>query len=93
MKDSVFAARYARTPVTTYLPSSTAPETSKILRVAAALAIATGIGVTLVSGQGPDLATAFGRSGVAHVDHDQALDVMRIQAYGSQSSWSGPSYR
>lgn len=92
MRDSVFAARYARTPITTYMPSSTAPETSKILRVAAAVALATGIGVTLVAGHGPDVGSAFGRSGVAHVDHDQALDVMRIQAYGSPS-WSGPSYR
>jgi len=93
VKDSVFAARYASTPITTYMPSSTAPETSKILRVAAAVALATGIGVTLVAGHGPDVASAFGRSGIAHVDHEQALDVMRIQAYGTQSSWSGPSYR
>ena len=93
MKDTAIAARYARTPVTTFVPEGVRPEQSKILRTAALLALATGIGFTVVSGHGPDLSSAFGRSNVAQIDGEQALDVLRIQAYGGQSSWSQPSYR
>lgn len=93
MKDTAIAARYARTPVTTFVPENVRPEQSKILRTAALLALATGIGFTVVSGHGPDLSSTFSRSNVAQIDGEQALDVLRIQAYGGQNSWSQPSYR
>lgn len=92
MEDAAVARRYAATAVTTYVPAGTRPEQSRILRATAMLALATGIGVTLVAGKGPDLSEAFGRRHSTHMDGQQALDLMRIQAYAAQPS-SGPYFR
>ena len=66
MEDTAVARRYARTAVTTYVPEGTRPEQSRILRAAAMLTLATGIGVTLVSGHGPDLSQVFGAPRTNH---------------------------
>lgn len=92
MEDTDVARRYARTAVTTYVPEGTRPEQSRILRAAAMLALATGIGVTLVSGHGPDLSQVFGAPRTNHIDGQQALELMRIQAYAAQPA-SYPSFR
>ncbi|GJD90630.1 hypothetical protein BHAOGJBA_4172 [Methylobacterium hispanicum] len=92
MKDAAVARRYAATAISTYVPEGTRPEQSRIMRATAMLALAAGIGVTLLAGKGPDLSEAFGRRHSIHMDGQQALEVMRIQAYAAQPS-SSPYFR
>jgi hypothetical protein len=92
MDDIAVARRYASTAVATYVPEGTRPEQSRVLRAAALLALATGIGVTIVAAHGPDLSQVFGRQRTVHMDGQQALDLMRIQAFAAQPT-SYPSFR